>query len=282
MIGGALTTDTEDLQRVEFESLVARHDGCATFARVLDGLRGRDQLLRMLSRYVEFNSVFGGGVARLSGEIAARQGLFKAEDDDVELLMDRSVEVAAGIFVAAVDEFDGFARGPRATHRALAQATLRVAARFLGFAGAAIDGIGAANEATRMAVERILQGYGLAAPLDRHGLVRAIGFHMASERLASEEFSALDRYLCVQHPALVEYLRSTILDLNGRQCDAYLWIACHADREIGHFDAALGAANQALRHWAGPEPRTHVKEWMLEGFTEFGALQAEFMGRLMD
>ena len=49
----------------------------------------------------------------------------------------------------------------------------------------------------------------------------------------------------------------------------------HSSIEADHFNAALIGANRALRFYAGPESKSGIKEWIIEGFTEFAATQEE-------
>jgi hypothetical protein len=93
-------------------------------------------LLSLLARFIQFNAAFGAGLANLAGEIAARQALFRDEEEPVRILADRSAEVAADFFYAAVDEFDDRLTPWRDTHRTLAQATLKGLGAHFGFAQA--------------------------------------------------------------------------------------------------------------------------------------------------
>src|SRR5262245_1534468 len=102
----------------DLEAMAAKHPGCGAFKQALWQIPNEGALFRTLSSYIYFNSVFGSGVANLAGEIGARHDLFRDTDEPVEIVADRSVEVGAHIFLAAIDEFGGNGK-TRCTHRTL-------------------------------------------------------------------------------------------------------------------------------------------------------------------
>lgn len=237
-------------------------------------------LLRTLARYIHFNSIFGSGASNLAAEIAARQDLFRDSEEVIDLIADRSVEVAADIFFAAIDEFGGHTTTRRKTHRSLAQATLKATASFFRFDPAQVNTIACLNESTRTAICKVREGYGIGQMLDEPRIFRAIGFHLGSEFLADEEFRVLDSFLCSKHPDLVAYLEKTEVTMNERQYAAYYWIRIHTSLEAIHFDMALNSADCALQYYAGRENRCCIESWIVDGFRAFAAVQKEFMTNL--
>jgi hypothetical protein len=272
----------ESMQKSDLEPILATHPGNRALAQALEKIGGGEQLLRALGRYIQFNSVFGGGVANLAGEIAVRQDLFRDPEEVVQILADRSVEVAADIFFAAVDEFDDRATNQRDTHRTLAQATLKAVGRYFGHEAAGLDPLVRPNESTRTAMREVRGGYGISQPVDEKKLFQAIGFHMGSEILADEEFQVIDRFLHARHPDLVAHLESTEVTINGVSHRAYFWIKIHTSVEADHFAFAVKGANQGLRYYAGPESAAKAKGWIIDGFREFAAVQAAFMAGLLN
>lgn len=270
------------LEHKDLEPILQAHVGNATFKQCLERITSDPQFLHVLGRYIHFNSVFGGGVANLAGEIAVRQDLFRDEAEPVALLADRSVEVAADIFFAAVDEFDDRSTPYRDTHRTLAQATLKGSGSFYGIEGADLNDLIQPGEQTMSAMEHVRRGYGVNSPMDAAALFRAIGFHAGSEILADEEFSILDRYLRAQRPDLVGYLQKTKVEINDERHNSYFWIMIHTSVEADHFAFAAKGANRAMQYYVGPEPHQQIKAWLLEGFGAFADVQAEFMGSLLN
>jgi hypothetical protein len=272
----------ESIQPFDLEPILTTHPGNRALAQALQPIAEGEDLLRALGRYIHFNSTFGGGVANLAGEIAVRQDLFRDPEEAVEILADRSVDVAADIFFAAVDEFDDRATTHRDTHRTLAQATLKAAGAFFGYDTAGLNRVARPNEATLAAIRNVRDGYGVNQVMDAPKIFRAIGFHVSSEILADEEFRVLDGFLRAQHPELVTHLEQTVVAIGGVEHAAYFWIQIHTSVEADHFQSAVQGANRALRYYRGPESQAEVKGWILQGFQEFATVQAECMDRLTE
>ena len=122
---------TLDINQVDLNPILCLHGGTRLFANALSQIEDGLGLIWTLADYIQFNSVFGGGVANLAGQIASRQELFRDAEEPLAMIADRSVEVAGHIFFAAIDEFGDREKRQRGHHRALAQATLKgVAAYF--------------------------------------------------------------------------------------------------------------------------------------------------------
>jgi hypothetical protein len=268
------------ITREDLVPVLNAHRGNEALRAAFAGAADARAFLCVLARYIQFNSAFGPGLANLSGEIAARQGLFRDCDEPARLLADRAAEVAADFFYAAVDEFDDRATAWRDTHRTLAQATLEGAALFFGYSRAQLDDVVRLNRATEEAMARVSEGYGLGARLEDRRLFTGMGFHVGSEILADREFVIIDRLLREQRPELVAALEGMRVPILGEKHNAYYWIRIHTGVEAQHFDAALSGVNKALRFYAGPDQPTQVKGWILEGFARFAAVQADFMAGL--
>lgn len=266
----------------DLEAILHEHTGNLIFADALERTGRGEELLCALSRYIHFNSPFGGGVANLAGEIAARQDLFRDGDEPVEMAADRSVEVAADIFFAAIDEFAGHVKMQRSTHRTMAQATLKAAGCFFNLSPSQLNELTKPSASTLTAIRKVRDGYRINQTVDEAQLFGAIGFHMGSEVLADKEFNILDAFLRSMYPSLVEYLRKTKVPINGSESAGYSWIQIHTTVEADHFGAAVQSANLALKYYAGTESLTRVKSWMLDGFRQFAGVQTEFMRNLLE
>lgn len=265
----------------EITEILAANTGNKAFALALERARSGPDLVRLLGRYIHFNSIFSCGVSALAGRIGACQKLFRdpGEQED-SLLGDRSAEIAAQIFFAAIDEFGDRSLKQRGTHRSLAQATLRGAAQFFGISARELTRSKLLNEGTLRAIAEVRHGYCLEGDLDDRRLLRGIGFHISSETLADEEFRILDEVLRRRFPELVRYLGGTSVGVNGFQLPGYHWIRIHTTVEVEHSNAAFRAAELALQYYAGPADRERIKEWILKGVQEFSELQARFMSSL--
>jgi hypothetical protein len=268
-------TIAETITNADLDSLLESHKGNQLFAQALQQLDSNEDVIRLLGSYIQFNSVFGGGVASLAGQIAVQQDIFR-DPDEADPIADRSNEVAAEIFFAAIDEFGGLASTNRKTHRMLAQATFKAARNFYG-----LD-LPELAEYLSSTTRRVLDGYGVNQTLSDEKLFRAIGFHIGSEVLASEEFRLLDGFLRERHPDLVEYLKKNKVGVNGAKLNSYFWIVIHTTVEADHFNAGLIGANKAIWYYAGPESKSRVKRWIMDGLEEFASMQTDFMRHLLE
>jgi hypothetical protein len=263
----------------DLEPILRTQVGTNVFEETLNRIESDNELARALSRYVHFNSAFAGGVANLAGELASRQDLFRDFDEVSNVVGDRSSEVAADIFFAAVEELGGH-YPQRTTHRTLAQATLIAIREFFGLSPAEIDHYITCSESTVSAVASVRDGYGVNKQLCERELFSAIGFHIGSEMLADLEFNVLNTFLRTKYSSLVDYLERSIVFINGEECPGYCWVQIHTSVEASHFRAAVHSANLALRYYAGNHTQATVKAWILDGFKEFAVVQTEFMQKI--
>jgi hypothetical protein len=269
------------IEESELDQIHSIYCGAMLFSRALERIVLESQLLQALGRYIQFNSVFGSGVANLAGEIGSRQDLFQDPQEPVAALMDRSVEVAADIFFAAVDEFGVAATCQRATHRRLAQGTLKAVAQYFGYDSVRLNQTISCDVFTAAATRKVLDGYGVNQPMDDAKIFRAIGFHLSSEILAHHEFHILDTFLRRKFPELVKALERPGTEHERAPVPGYHWIQIHIKLEAEHFALALRAADAALRYYAGAENHACVKHWILCGVEEFAALQSFYLERLL-
>lgn len=261
---------------------------------VLDGHHGNDALraafekaipepkalLNVMCRYIQFNGVFGPGLANLAGEIGARQGLFRDGGEPVRLIADRASLVASDFFHAAVDEFDDRGTPWRDTHRTLAQACLKGMGGYFGFTPEQLDQILSLNQGTHDAMARVSEGYGVGAKLEDRRLFEGMGFHAGSEVLADQEFTIIDQVLREKLPEMVQALKGMRVQLLSEKHNAYYWIFIHTSVEADHFDAALKGVNNALKFYTGPDDPAAVKGFILDGFRRFAKVQDDFMAGL--
>jgi hypothetical protein len=260
----------------------------------LEGHRGNDALraaflgaiphppalLNVLCRYIQFNGAFGPGLANLSGEIAARQELFRDVDEPVRLISDRAAFVASDFFHAAVDEYDDRATPWRDTHRTLAQACLKGMGGYFGFSAEKLNLMLSLNASTHDAMAKVFTGYGVGAKLEDRRLFEGMGFHAGSEVLADQEFTIIDRLFREKLPEMVHALEGMRVPVGAEKHKAYYWISIHTSVEADHFDAALSGVNNALRFYTGPDAPATVKDWILDGFRSFAKVQDDFMNGL--
>lgn len=278
------TVDTQEItiDEDDFRALLAQHPGNNAFREKLNSADLRE-LFVIMGRYIYFNSVFGGGVANLAGELAARHDLFRDRDEEVHALSDRSCLVASLIFFAAVEEFGDVKVPSRFTHRALAQATLKGLAKHLGYSPREVDALVVPPWGIQKIVNNDVQGgYLLNRANTESELFSGLGFHIGSEMLADEEFRILDECLRGKHPDLVTLLKGMRVEVGDERLPAYSWIGIHTTAEAEHLKYAILSAKNALKYYAGANMPQEIKEWVLAGFRKFCQVQADFMNHILD
>jgi hypothetical protein len=273
------TGEPVQITPAEIEHKIALHYRATTFQKHLEDAVDTEILMRIMCRYIHYCSVFGGCQASLAGEMSVRQDVFR-DDNEPGPLADNSVEVAAGVFFGAVDEFGDREMTQRRTHRSLAQATLKALAQFYNYDTNKLDHVMIRHQPTHEAIQRALIGYGVNIIMDEPKLFRALGFHLGTEILADQEFGIMNVFFRTKRPDIARYLEQAEIQVGGQTLPAYFWISRHTVADAEHFDAAVQSANQALQYYAGTADRTQVKEWILEGVQEIAVLEADFMSHV--
>ncbi len=264
------------LTRAEVAPAIAGFGSSATFKRRLEENAHRPELLQVVGRFIHFCSVFGGCQASFAGELAVRQDLFR-DLDEPDAVADNSVDVAAGVFFGAIDEFGDREDPNRRTHRALAQATLKGLARYYLCDDTRLRQLIVEHAPTRVAITGALSGYGVNQVMDTKKVFNALGFHLGTEILADQEFNTLHDFFREHRPDLVAYLQDNEVRINGRVMPAYFWISRHSIADAEHFDAAVESANLALRYHVPTTQQAQAKAWILAGVSEIAKLAADFM-----
>lgn len=266
---------------IEFQDLEAalvNHEGMKFLSSALQTTQDGHELLKVLLRYTHFNSPFAGGMASLAGHIACRHGIFMDSKEKIPCLADRSLEVATNIFFAAIDEFGGAMIDSRFTHHWLARQTISAIVEYFTCEAELLKSSGVLNSRTIDAANQVLAGYRDIEPLDTLRLFWAIGFHIGSEMLATQEFQVLDSYLRSHQSSLVDFLQKKLI--HKSHLTAYHWISVHLEAEPKHFEIAMRGANLALHHYVGQENRDVLKGSILKGFNAFAHLHLSFMQAL--
>ncbi len=254
------------ISKLEIDSIIEKYDGHQIFQTALHNA-GQSSLVlvQLLAQYIQFNSIFGAGVANLAGELAGRQDMFRDPNEPMALIADRSSDVAAAVFYAAIDEF-----AQKKTHRRMAQETLREAVNYRSRTRTDSDYPFQLLAATQIAISEVARCYCLNRSSSEADLFRGIGFHIGSELLADAEFNILDSFLMQHRKELVSHLKEK---------RAYAWVAVHTSVEAEHFDSAMRSAKLALDFYTGN--RQEARLWILNGLKDFANIQSNFMHALL-
>ena len=108
------------IEKVDVQKVLSSYQGSSYFQKTLDQSTEQD-ISPTVIKYVYFNRLFGAGVAYLSSRLALQTSLFNDPNETSKLWSDRSMEVAACVFAAAIDEFGDRGLPSHPTHRTMAQ-----------------------------------------------------------------------------------------------------------------------------------------------------------------
>lgn len=258
------------------EEVLSAHQGNRIFQdKLLSVIAHQDfpnRLLDVSTRWVLWNTVFGGAVAGLSSVVWSSAELFGRV---------RSSKVASRIFFAARDEFGD--EKAQDTHPELAFATLGGLASSLACHGSREF---IPDQQTTQLMSEVLAGYRAQQRVSEPELWRGLGFHLGSEILADREFGDFASFLENRLPATVEFMKSTKVEVDGQRYCPWSWISIHGGSaeqggvEADHAVAASEAINLAHEYYCGSESPEHRRQWVQQGLREFCDHQTRRMSTL--
>ncbi|GFZ98806.1 hypothetical protein [Okeania sp. KiyG1] len=235
-------------------------------------------LYLFMQRYTHFNGYAGSLVARLASSIGLSRHLFNSSSNPVVDEADRGLEIAAKVFAATIDEHSD--RGAKfVPHRTLAQATLRAVGDYASLTVDERNTFSMLPDWMLEILDKTVQGY-QGVPGNVIELIRAIGFHAASEVLAHREYSIIDKV--VRHDNRNLGFDAYLRQINGKveveqgQFSPWYWIVIHGKHqgvgvEAEHFQLALEALDLVAKYRT--ESDREIQKLALQGFSEFVAIQ---------
>lgn len=227
-------------------------------------------LLRFFANYINYNYVFGPGAIFLAHQISL-SGEFTDQSEDINVLSDRCMHVASFFFDATRDEFDDTSTPHRDTHRSLAQAFIYGLKEYYKVNDRDMNSLFVNSWLPRLH-EIVLSGFGKNRPVSNYELFVGMGFHLASEAYASEEFTVIDNYFQIQQKQLYEFLKKTKVKIAGAQHDCYKWIEIHssfgASVEEQHAQHAIEGVNCAME-FTSLKKKDDAKKAIEEGVSRF-------------
>lgn len=232
-------------------------------------------LYLFFQRYTYFNGYVSSVIPRLVSSIAISRYLFTEPHISVIEESDRGMQIAAKVMVAAADEG---AYG--ASHRSLAQATLRTVGNYAGLSPDQRNQFFQIPPWLDNIIDAVISGYE-GTPGDIASLIHAIGFHSASEILGDLEYGLIDKIIRYDNRGIGfdYYLRQEAVPviIDDHRYDPWCYVLIHGKHEgsgaeIEHFECALAALNMLFPYRPESEhPR--IMEWVLGGFQAFVDLQ---------
>jgi len=235
-------------------------------------------LYLFMQRYTHFNGYAGSLVARLASSVGLSRNLFNSSSNSVIDEADRGLEIAAKILAATIDEHSD--KGAKSVpHRTLAQATLKSIGDYAGLTVEKRNHFSILPDWMHEILDDTVKKYE-GIPGNAVALIRAIGFHAASEVLAHREYSIIDKVIRYNHSNCG--FNSYLSKINGKveveqgQFSPWYWIVIHGKHqgsgvEAEHFKFALEALDLVAKYRT--ESEQQIQEWALQGFSDFVFIQ---------
>jgi hypothetical protein len=259
----------------------ARYDFAALDRTVASTVRAAAQdpykLYLFFQRYSHFNGYASAVISRLASSIGLSRYLFNNSELVVKEEADRGMEIAAQVLSAAADE--GANDSP--VHRSLAQLTLKTVGNYADLSDDQRNRLAQIPGWLDVLVKEVVAGYE-GTPGSIKTLVKAMGFHLASEMLGDREYSIIDEIIRYENrgQGFDKYLREVAkpVKIHGHNYTPWSWILIHSRHdgtgvEIEHSEYALSALNLTIRY--RPEPEQQLMAWAMEGYGEFVDLQQQ-------
>lgn len=232
-------------------------------------------LYLFFQRYSYFNGYASAMIARLASTIGLSRYTFSNPELLVKEEADRGMDIAAQVMSAAADE------GANGTpvHRALAQFTVKTVGDYAELSDQERNKFAQIPNWLQEIIRNMILIYEGKID-DEASLVKAMGFHMASEMLGDREYALLD--MVVRHEnqgiGFDRYLKQTAQPvlINDHRYVPWSWVLIHSRYdgsgvEVEHSELALSALNMAVRYGSASEKE--MKAWAEEGFRAFVELQ---------
>lgn len=261
-------------------------------------------LVAFLNEYVLWNGYYAGFMTALAANVSTSRQMFIEPNEPIGALADRSNYVASFIFDTVRDEYNDRETPHRDTHRCLAQAFITGLIQYfeLGELEEASDDyllIYANIRANDTLVHKqkffteslnnklptqinedfigaLRKGFQVDAAPNTPEVLKGIGFHMASELLGDAEYSVIDEWLSKNYPALVKYLKETMVTINGDSHNCYSWISIHSSTGSGveaeHFEHVKVGVEAAKKFCT----LNNTADLIEDGFDEFLVAHKKF------
>jgi len=248
----------------DFLNTIKKSQVVSQFAHLLESIYSPLDVVTLIHRYSLFAGKFAGGAATLAGAFHLRQDLFKDRDEKIQACADRGAEIAACIFAAVEDEYIDRHTFERITHRNLSQRTVKEAAVFYNIRPERFDLEIPLSFEMLQILNDVWAGFRINNLKTEADLFFALGFHVANEIFAENEFQLINSFLIAHCPKLVDHLNAA---------KAYGWIESHTLVEADHVHCGLMAIDLATRYYVGPEPLKDLIDRIFEGLAFAIALE---------
>ena len=236
-------------------------------------------LYLFFQRYSYFNGYASAMISRLASTIGLSRYTFSNPELIVKEEADRGMDIAAQVMSAAADE------GANGTpvHRALAQFTVKTVGDYAELSDQERNTFAKIPSWLQEIIRDVISNYEGKID-DEASLVRAMGFHMASEMLGDREYALLDMVVRYENKGIGfdRYLKQEAKPvlINDHRYTPWSWVLIHSRHdgtgvEVEHSEFAISALNMAVRYGSASEKQ--MKIWAEEGFRAFVELQQRLL-----
>ena len=232
-------------------------------------------LYLFFQRYSHFNGYASAMIARLASTIGLSRYTFSNPEMIVKEESDRGMDIAAQVMSAAADE------GANGTpvHRALAQLTVRTVGDYADLNDTERNEFANTPDWLKQIIQDVVSIYEGKVD-DEASMIKAMGFHMASEMLGDREYALLDMVIRHENKGIGfdRYLKQKAKPalINDHRYTPWSWVVIHSKHdgsgvEAEHSEFAVSALNMAVRYGSASEKQ--MKAWAEEGFRAFVDIQ---------
>lgn len=241
--------------------------------------RGEEEVLDFFSNYAYWNAVFAGCVINLASRfhLGLNYGAYGIDSPEEDFFQTRGHKVAGLIFAAAEDEYadeNCQEEDVRIEHKTMAWFMMN---KMYEFYNRDIS-TRRVNPMMKAILDETMRGYGIEQDSEFLDLVRQLGFHIGSEKVASFEFGILAEKMKEMKPALTAWIENQEM---VKGINAFSWIEVHGPVEDAHANYALDAA-QMIVDYIGTrdeELQKKVIENLYYGFQDFSNHQKDFFSK---
>ena len=232
-------------------------------------------LYLFFQRYSYFNGYASAMIARLASTVGLSRYTFSNPELVVKEEADRGMDIAAQIMSAAADE------GANGTpvHRALSQFAVKTVGDYAELNAEERNQFAQIPNWLKEVVRDVISTYEGKID-DEASMVKAMGFHLASEVLGDREYALLD--MVVRHEnqgiGFDRYLKQEAKPalINDHRYTPWSWVLIHSRYdgsgvEVEHSEFVISALNMAVRYGSASDKQ--MKAWAEEGFRAFVELQ---------
>jgi hypothetical protein len=261
--------DSRDPIRQQIAVLLKDDSNRRSLQETLDAIANEHQLILFLHRFLLFNDALAARVPFLAGLIHLSSDLFVDKAERIAFCRAKNGRIAALVAEAARDEYQ-LTEERNLVHQYLAQEFFRGVIEHYTLYPDDLDERHPIEPAVLALLDEARTKFLTERAPD--SILRALGFHVALESFAHEEFNVTDHYLRMRHPALVEGLSRP----RPGAMPAYFWLSLHTVVEQGHFEAGLNAVEEAIAFYAGGRSKCEAEALILDGLRQFIDLQLRF------